>query len=78
MHQIFQKEIDNQGRIILPREWRKKLRSRTVVLVLENQSLRILPESKKLSSFFDKGKPSTLTPDPFEDYAQSLSEASLA
>jgi len=78
MHQIFQKEMDGQGRIILPREWRQKLRSNKVIVVMEDLSLRVLPEPKKLSSFFDKAKQSRLKPDPFEDYAQSLAEASLS
>ncbi len=78
MHQIFQKEMDEQGRIILPRQWRQKLRSRKVIVVMEDLSLRVLPEPKKLTSFFEKAKPSKLKPDPFEDYAQSLAEASAA
>ena len=78
MHQIFQKEMDEQGRIILPREWRQTLRSRKVVIVMEDLSLRVLPESKKLSSFFEKAKPGKLKSDPFKDYAQSLAEASLS
>ena len=77
MHQIFQKEMDDQGRIILPREWRQKMRSKKVIIIMEDLSLRVLPESKKLSSFFDKAKPTKLKPDPFEDYARSLAEASL-
>ncbi len=54
------------------------MRSRKVIVVMEDSSLRVLPESKKLSSFFDKAKPGKLKPDPFEDYAQSLAEASAA
>lgn len=78
MHQIFQKEMDDQGRIILPREWRQKLRSKKVIVIMEDLSLRVLPEPKKLASFFDKAKPGKLKPDPFEDYAQSLADASVA
>ena len=77
MHQIFWKEVDEQGRIILPREWRQQLHSKKVVIVMEDQSLRVLPESKKLVSFFARAKPSKLKPDPFEDYEQSLAEASF-
>ncbi len=77
MYQIITKEIDEQGRIILPKEWRHTLKSKKVVVIMEDGTLRIFPESKKLTSFFEKAKPSSLKPDPFENYHQSLAEASL-
>lgn len=77
MYQILHKEIDEQGRIITPKEWRQQLKSRKVVVVMDETTLKIYPESKKLSSFFDKARPSSFKPDPFECYEESLAEASL-
>lgn len=76
MHQIFQKEIDEQGRVLLPREWRERVKVKKIVIVMEDQSLHLLPSSRKLASFFNQAKPSGLKPDPFEDYERSLAEAS--
>ncbi len=77
MHQVFRKEMDGQGRIILPKEWRRTIKTKKVVLVMEEGTLKILPAPKKLSSFFEKARPSALHPDPFENYEESVAEASM-
>lgn len=40
------------------------------------EPLKIFPQPKKLSSFFEKAKGSSLRPDPFEDYHAHLAEVS--
>ena len=75
--QVFQKEIDDQGRILLPKEWRHQIKSNKVVIIVEDTILKILPETKKLTSFISKAKPSTLKENPFENYGATLAEASI-
>lgn len=77
MQQILHKKIDQQGRVLLPREWRESTHAHKVIIVMNDESLKIFPESKKLSSFFEKAKASSLATDPFKDYEQFLAEASL-
>ncbi len=72
---IFQKEMDNQGRIILPKEWRSHLKSNKVIIIMEDHTLKIIPKARTLSSFIPKAKPSTLKSDPFQNYEQALAEA---
>ena len=77
MYKLFRKEIDNQGRIILPKQWRKHLKSKKVIIVQKDDVLKIVPTSPKLSSFFDKAKVSTLKTDPFSDYDKSIAETTM-
>lgn len=77
MYKLFRKEIDDQGRIILPREWRNHLKSKKVLMIQEDAVIKIVSASAKLSSFYDKAKPSTMKIDPFQDYDKALVEASL-
>jgi len=50
------KEIDGQGRIVIPAEWRKKwLRGTKVILRNRGEILEILPQAKvDLTAFFDR------------------------
>lgn len=50
------KEIDNQGRIVIPKVWRTKhLRSNKVVMRLKEGAIEIVPYSwLDLTKFFDK------------------------
>lgn len=52
------KEIDEQGRIVIPAAWRKKyLRGRTVILRNRGEILEILPGTKvDLTAFFDRAE----------------------
>jgi len=49
------KEVDEQGRIIIPKKWRDEiLRGDKVVLKLKDDSIEILPWSRfNLTDFFD-------------------------
>jgi bifunctional DNA-binding transcriptional regulator/antitoxin component of YhaV-PrlF toxin-antitoxin module len=55
MHAVL-KEIDDQGRIVIPAEWRKKwLRGKKVILRSRGEVLEILPrENVDLTAFFDR------------------------
>ncbi len=55
------KEIDKQGRIVIPAEWRKKwLRGNKVVLRNRGEVLEILPHEKvDLTAFFDRAEVDT-------------------
>ncbi len=47
------KRIDNQGRIVLPKEWRERWGNEVVLIEFEDR-IEILPKRKsKLSQFFD-------------------------
>lgn len=76
---VVEKKVDKQGRIVLPKEWRKKvLKDHKVVMVMEENEIILIPrEKRKLSSYFQKAKKSELKPDPFANYEKALEEASL-
>ncbi|MDI3502236.1 MAG: hypothetical protein PWR13_1039 [Archaeoglobi archaeon] len=47
------KQIDSQGRIVLPKEWRKRWGNEVILIEFEDR-IEILPVRKpKLSEFFD-------------------------
>ncbi|WXG42463.1 MAG: AbrB/MazE/SpoVT family DNA-binding domain-containing protein [Candidatus Freyarchaeum deiterrae] len=46
------RKLDNQGRIVLPKEWRKKFGGEVVVLTLENK-IEIFPRKGNLLKFID-------------------------
>ena len=53
MERIAIKNIDRLGRIVIPKEWRKKLGS-TVILVWEDPVIKIIPmKDFKLTDLFD-------------------------
>ena len=60
MHAVL-KEIDEQGRIVIPAEWRKKwLRGTKVILRDRGEILEILPQEKvDLTAFFDRAEVDT-------------------
>ena len=60
MHAVL-KEIDGQGRIVIPAEWRKKwLRGTKVILRDRGEILEILPQEKvDLTAFFDRAEVDT-------------------
>ena len=56
--QAILKEIDEQGRIVIPAEWRKKwLRRNKVILRRRGEVLEILPYKEvDLTAFFDRAE----------------------
>jgi AbrB family looped-hinge helix DNA binding protein len=47
------KKLDNQGRIVLPREWRKKFGDEVIVVTLEDR-IEIFPRKGNLLKFIDQ------------------------
>ena len=57
MHAVL-KEIDGQGRIVIPAEWRRRwLRGNKVILRSRGEILEILPQEKvDLTAYFDRAE----------------------
>lgn len=50
---ILEKRLDPEGRLLLPKDWRKK-HGKNVVIVETDEYLKIMPKKrKKLTEFFD-------------------------
>jgi bifunctional DNA-binding transcriptional regulator/antitoxin component of YhaV-PrlF toxin-antitoxin module len=62
------KKIDSQGRVVLPPEWRKKIRSNEVFLVEDGDLLLVIPkDDPNLSKYFQFLKVE-IPPDIYSDY----------
>ena len=59
------KKIDNQGRVLLPVSFRKKIKSGVVYLIEHNDKLEILPADADLTKYFDSVEVDVSN---FEDY----------
>ncbi|MDD1703508.1 MAG: division/cell wall cluster transcriptional repressor MraZ [Methanoregula sp.] len=53
MSKVEIKHIDAQGRIILPKSWRNRLKTRSVMVIDEDDRLEIRPADSDLSRFVD-------------------------
>ena len=55
MSQLEVKDVDEQGRIIIPKEWRRKLlKGKKVVMRLKDSSIEITPYPQEdLTKYFD-------------------------
>lgn len=53
MTKVEIKPVDAQGRVILPKAWRKRLKTAAVVIVDEDDRLEIRPADTDLSRFVD-------------------------
>jgi bifunctional DNA-binding transcriptional regulator/antitoxin component of YhaV-PrlF toxin-antitoxin module len=53
MVKVEVRPIDSQGRIILPKAWREKHKSKTVFIIDENDRLEIRAGDEDLSRFLD-------------------------
>jgi AbrB family looped-hinge helix DNA binding protein len=53
MPKVEIRPIDSQGRIILPKSWRNRLKSNSVVVIDEDDRLEIRPADADLSRFVD-------------------------
>lgn len=52
--EVIIKEIDDQGRIVIPAKWRKKYNAKKVKLIIKDDEVIIKPiVTKKLSDLFD-------------------------
>ncbi|GAB6286585.1 MAG: AbrB/MazE/SpoVT family DNA-binding domain-containing protein [Methanoregula sp.] len=59
------KTVDAQGRIILPKLWRNRLRTNSVIVIDEDDRLEIRPADADLSRFVDAVE---VDVEHFEDY----------
>ena len=57
--------VDTQGRIILPKSWRNRLKTNSVVVIDEDDWLEIRPADADLSRFVDAVE---VDVEHFEDY----------
>ena len=53
MSKVEIRPVDTQGRIILPKSWRNRLRTRSVLIIDEDDRLEIRPADADLSRFVD-------------------------
>jgi len=55
MFQVVVKKVDRQGRLVLPRGWRDRVLKETdeVVLLMSEDSLKIVPRNIDLSRYVD-------------------------
>jgi AbrB family looped-hinge helix DNA binding protein len=65
MPKVEIKPVDAQGRIILPKAWRARLRTNSVVVVDEDDRLEIRPADADLSRFVDAVE---VEAEHFDDY----------
>jgi AbrB family looped-hinge helix DNA binding protein len=53
MPKVEIKQVDTQGRLILPKAWRSRLKTGSVVVIDEDDHLEIRPADADLSRFVD-------------------------
>ena len=65
MSKVEIKSVDTQGRIILPKSWRNRLKTNSVVVIDEDDRLEIRPADADLLRFVDAIE---VKSEPFDDY----------
>ena len=65
MTKVEIRPVDAQGRIILPKAWRSRLKTKTVVVIDEDDRLEIRPGDADLARFVDSVETDA---EHFEDY----------
>jgi AbrB family looped-hinge helix DNA binding protein len=65
MTKVEIKPVDAQGRIILPKAWRNRLKTKSVMIIDEDDRLEILPVDHDLARFVDAVE---VEADHFDDY----------
>jgi AbrB family looped-hinge helix DNA binding protein len=65
MSKVEIRPIDSQGRIILPKSWRNRLKTNSVVVIDEDDRLEIRPADADLSRFVDAVE---VDAEHFDDY----------
>jgi AbrB family looped-hinge helix DNA binding protein len=65
MSKVEIRPVDAQGRIILPRDWRNRLKTGSVIITEEDDRLEIRPADADLSRFVDAVE---VDADTFGDY----------
>jgi len=65
MTKVEIKAVDDQGRIILPKAWRKRLKTQRVLIIDDGDRLEIRPADTDLGRFVDAVE---VEADHFDDY----------
>ncbi len=65
MTKVEIKTVDDQGRIILPKAWRKRLKTKNVLIIDDDDRLEIRPADSDLARFVDAVE---VEADHFDDY----------
>ena len=65
MPKVEIKPVDAQGRIILPKAWRKRLKTKSVLIIDEDDRLEIRPADDDLARFVDAVE---VEAEHFDDY----------
>jgi len=65
MTKVEIKSVDAQGRIILPKAWRNRLKTQRVMIIDDNDRLEIRPADHDLTRFVDAVE---VEADHFDDY----------
>jgi AbrB family looped-hinge helix DNA binding protein len=65
MTKVEIKPVDAQGRIILPKAWRNRLKTKSVMIIDEDDRLEIRPADHDLARFVDSVE---VEADHFDDY----------
>lgn len=53
MEKVVIKKVDDQGRIVIPKEWRVKFGTEDFILVLKDDRMEIYPKVSNLSKLID-------------------------
>ena len=65
MTKVEIKQVDAQGRIILPKAWRNRLKTKNVMIIDEDDRLEIRPADTDLTQFVDAVE---VDAEHFDDY----------
>ena len=65
MTKVEIKQVDAQGRIILPKAWRNRLKTKNVMIIDEDDRLEIRPADPDLTQFVDAVE---VDAEHFDDY----------
>ncbi|HET6580833.1 MAG TPA: AbrB/MazE/SpoVT family DNA-binding domain-containing protein [Methanoregula sp.] len=65
MPKVEIKSVDSQGRIILPKAWRRRLKAKSVLIIDEDDRLEIRPADDDLARFVDAVE---VEAEHFDDY----------
>ncbi len=51
---VIIKKVDRQGRVVLPKEWRERLKSGRVLVIMRGDTIILRPYRVDLTKFFDR------------------------
>ncbi|BDC17516.1 AbrB/MazE/SpoVT family DNA-binding domain-containing protein [Acidianus sp. HS-5] len=63
MEEVVIKKVDEQGRIVIPKEWRTRFNTDEFIMVLKDDKIEIYPKVSNLSKLIDSVEVDELTDD---------------